>query len=211
MRDFTENATPASLPHQDIPWQQEIHCISLWDVNQRPGYQKWWNTELVSRKCAFNIEQRVQLEGGPPLRGAASPPRWPAGQAPSTRAGPPRAAAPHTRISRTPRSAEKLQIRYVRAGARVQQCCCPPRGSHLVQVKFQIKSSFRYTANADANLAPRGPARPPQPPQPYPPRSGLIFSLDIILENDSHATNTPGIFQLHIFYGGITVSLPASK
>lgn len=38
------------------------------------------------------------------------------------------------------------------------------------------------------------------------------LSLDIILENGSHATNTLGIFQLYYtIYGGRNGSLPASE
>lgn len=87
----------------------------------------------------------------------------------------------------------------------------PTRAKHLVQVKLQIKSSFQVHGQRGCRLGTARARSPARRPPPCPPHSGLTFSLDIVLENGSHATNTPGLFQLHIFYGGISASLPASK
>lgn len=90
-------------------------------------------------------------------------------------------------------------------------CCCPLCLSHLVQVKCNIKSSFRYMVSVDANLAQLRPSLSPTSSTTSP----LLrpdLSLDIILENGSHATNTLEIFQLYYtIYGGRNVSLPASE
>lgn len=59
-------------------------------------------------------------------------------------------------------------------------CSCPWCGCHLVQVKCNIKSLFRYTVSVDANLAQHRPSLS-SIPAPLPARAWFL-SLDIMLE-----------------------------